>query len=80
MLVAVIGFALSPAALSIQRRTTITQPTDNENTTETVETTERETVETVDHPAWARRAVDGPERPAEHRPQGTDLPPKRRTS
>lgn len=49
MLVAVIGFALSPA-VSIQRRISITQPTADGGTVETVETSEEETVEALNRP------------------------------
>ena len=49
MLVAVIGFALSPA-VSIQRRISITQPTADGGTMETVETSEEETVEALNRP------------------------------
>ena len=57
MLVAVIGFALSPAALSIQRRTTIKRPTADGGSIETTETSEQESGETFEPARWSPRSV-----------------------
>jgi hypothetical protein len=65
MLVAIVGFALSPAARSIERRTTITKPSDGAGTTEVQETIEEADEQTVDHPKWAGRAVGGADRVAD---------------
>jgi phosphate/sulfate permease len=62
MLVAIVGFALSPAALSIQRRitTTTAKPSDGTGTTEVQETVEEEDGPAIDHPKWAARTAAAP--------------------
>jgi hypothetical protein len=57
MLVAVVGFAFSPAALSIQRRTTVTKAADDGGPAEVQETVEQENTQTVDHPKWVSRTA-----------------------
>jgi hypothetical protein len=57
MLVAVIGFALSPAVRSVTRRTSITEPTADGGTVETVETTEEDNVEAFNGPVVPARNV-----------------------
>jgi hypothetical protein len=59
MLVAVIGFAMSPAVRSIKRRTTITEPTADGGTVETVETSE-EDVEALSRPTEPVRNATTP--------------------
>jgi hypothetical protein len=57
MLVAIVGFALSPAARSIQRRTMVTVPGSSAGTTEAQEADENADGQAVDHPKWASRTV-----------------------
>jgi hypothetical protein len=62
-LVAIVGFALSPAARSIQRRTTITVPANDAGRTAEQETVEEADGQAVDHPKWASRTVAVESRP-----------------
>jgi hypothetical protein len=63
MLVAIVGFALSPAARSIQRRTTVTVPGDDAGRTAGQETVEEPDGQPVAHPKWASRTVAVASRP-----------------
>jgi hypothetical protein len=74
MFVALIGFLLSPTALSIQRREVITQPTRSGPEVATVETKKEETYETLNRPRRTIARAAGVGTPRETRVDTTSGP------